>query len=186
MELLAPVLASERPRSSIDGGRSATDARWWVLHTRPRQEKLLSETLTRTGVTAYLPLVSVRHSYAKRKVAFQVPLFPSYVFLRGGFREREQALRTNRVLNVLDVPDQDQFEREIGNVRQAISGGAAIELYPTLQVGQRCRVARGPLMGIEGTVVLLGRRCELHLSVTTLGQSAVLQLDAALVEPIND
>lgn len=160
------------------------DAQWWVLHTRARNEKAVVRALQAHNVHTYLPLVRVAHMYAKRKVAFQVPLFPGYVFMHGRSSAREQALRTNRVANILEVRDQVKFHRELSQVETAVASGEQIELFPALRLGQRCRVTSGPLVDLEGVVIRQGNRCQIFLSVSILGQSAVVELDAALVEPI--
>ncbi len=163
----------------VDAGEQAV---WWVLHAKPRTEKVLAAHLTQGGIRHYLPLVSVRHTYAKSKVAFEKPLFPGYVFLFGGGEERLAALRTNRVVNVLRVADQNVLERELKQIQGALDAGAALELFSGIEIGTRCRVVLGSLRGIEGVVTSMSGRSRLHLAVTVLGQSAVLEIDAAMIE----
>jgi transcription antitermination factor NusG len=158
---------------------------WCVLHTRPRTEKLVAERLVGAGIEHYLPLVVVRHTYAKSRIAFEKPLFPGYVFLRGGEDERLAALRTNKVVSTIRVGDQMQLERELAQIRTAIAAGAALDVFPALGVGARCRVVSGPLAGLEGVITGEASRSRLFLSVTALGQSAVLDIDAAMLERID-
>src|SRR5262249_6831189 len=101
--------------------------RWWVLHTRARNEKLVARWLDNEGIPTYVPVVVVRHTYAKRKVAFEVPLFPGYVFMHGTLHERLRALQTNRVVRVIDVDDQARLQRELTQIRRAIESGASLE-----------------------------------------------------------
>jgi transcription antitermination factor NusG len=157
---------------------------WWVLHTRARNEKAVARALDNEGIFTYLPVVVVRHTYAKRKVAFEVPLFPGYVFMQGTPLERTRALRTNRVAHVIQVEDQARLERELAQIRRAIESGASLNIYPSLHVGQRCRVASGSMAGIEGTILRHGNLTQIVLSVTILGQSALLELDGALLETV--
>lgn len=157
--------------------------RWWVLHTRSRNEKRVAEELASYGVPHYLPLVPVEHSYSKRRATFEIPLFPGYVFLRGEHDECDRARRTNRVANILLVRDQDGFRRELAHIFCVVSRGAYVQLFPAIRVGQRCRVSSGALRGVEGVVIREGQRCRMYLSVTMLGQSAVVEIDAALLEP---
>jgi transcription antitermination factor NusG len=157
---------------------------WWVLHTRARNEKRVAAALEQHGLLHYLPLARVEHAYAKRRATFLVPLFPGYVFLCGDAAACEAARRTNRVAAVLEIPDQPRFRRELVQVFRVVERGQALELYPALQEGQRCRVTAGPLRGLEGVVIRLAQRCRLFLSVSTLGQSAVVEVNAALLEPV--
>ncbi len=159
--------------------------RWWVIHTRSRNEKSVAAALDRDGIRHYLPLRSVRHTYAKAKVSFRVPLFPGYLFLCGGEEAREAAWRTNRVANVLEVVDQQQLRTELTQVYRVVESGESVALYPALRAGQRCRVAGGPLRGLEGIVIRQGRQWRMHLAVTMLGQSAVVEVDAAYLEAMD-
>lgn len=172
--------------SSNDGAanRRELEDRWWVLHTRPRTEKLVAEALSKSGVAHFLPIIRAHHTYAKSKVVFEKPLFPGYVFLRGRDREREIALKTNRLVSVIAVADQSQIETELANVRKAIASDSVVELYPAIRVGTHCRVIGGALRGLEGQVVSEGGRSRLYLAVTLLGQSAVLEIDAGLLERV--
>jgi transcriptional antiterminator RfaH len=173
------------PRAEA-GPLAGLSGQWWILHTRARNEKKVAEMLATRGIGFYLPLVSVRRTYEKRKTTFQIPLFPGYVFLCGDREACLAAWKTNRVAQILEVSDQDGLRRELESIAVAVEFGAALELYPALQPGRRCRVTRGPLKDVEGTVLRKGTRAQMFLAVTLLGQSAVVEVDAALLEPIGD
>ena len=176
----APRIAPGNPEDWIVRG----SGRWWVLHTRARNEKQVAHALAEQRVRHYLPLVSVRHTYAKAKVTFRVPLFPSYVFLCGDHGDCDKARRTNRIASILHVEDQEGLRAELWQIHRVVEGGNAVELFPALQAGQRCRITRGALQGVEGVVVRHAGRCRMYLSVSTLGQSAMVEVDAALLEPV--
>jgi hypothetical protein len=53
----------------------ATDARWWVLRTRPRCEKALARSLLNQGISFFLPLFERRHRLQGRRVVSHLPLF---------------------------------------------------------------------------------------------------------------
>jgi transcription antitermination factor NusG len=160
----------------------AATARWWVLHTLARNEKRVAEALANRGIAHYLPLVSVQHTYAKSRATFSLPLFPGYLFLCGDEAACVTARETRRVAAVLGVQDQARLQRELAHVWRAVESRRGIELYPSIRPGKRCRVTRGPLAGLEGVAIRTGSRCRMYLSVTMLGQSAVVEVDAALLE----
>lgn len=164
---------------------SSSASRWWVLHTHPRAEKVVATALTERGIEFFLPLITARHSYAKSKVAFQKPLFPGYVFLLGDEHSRELALRTNKLVQVISVPDQARLESELAGIRRALASDVPLELFPAIRVGARCRVLRGPLLGLEGVVERVGTSTRIYLSVSALGQSVVVEIDAALLERVD-
>lgn len=181
-EAVAGPSAAAAPERGGVARLGLTPGRWWVLHTRARNEKWVVGRLESQGAAVYVPLLNVRRTYTKAKFTFALPLFPGYVFLHGDHEACEQARRTNRVAQVLWVADQMQMQRELLQIERALEAGGTVELFPALQAGRRCRVARGPLQGIEGTVIRRGQRCRMYLAVTMLGQSAVVEVDAALLE----
>lgn len=189
--------AFDRADPGWAGGASPCDAtagvstiwgstgRWWVLHTRSRHEKVVSSLLTRRGIRHYLPLVRTQRTYGGRRVSVELPLFPSYLFLRGEAPDCEAALRTNKVAHVLGVADQQRFESELSHIFRVVESGAGVDLYPGLRAGRRCRVKSGPLRGVEGIVLHRRSSCRLFMSATVLGQSAVVEIDAAALEALD-
>lgn len=83
--------------------------RWWVLHTRPRTEKALVCCLLGRSVGFFLPQYLKDRLSRGRRFASHLPLFPGYLFLHGGERDRLTALETNLVVNCLPVHDQAQL-----------------------------------------------------------------------------
>jgi transcription antitermination factor NusG len=165
-----PELVGHRPAS------------WWVLHTRARNEKAVADRLDREGVSYYLPLVESRRTRRWRREAYQVPLFPGYLFLLGERRDCDVAWRTRRVANILPVDDQTRLEHELEQIRRLIASDAPVDLYPALRVGRMVRITHGALRGLEGVVVRRRGMCRVFLAVTFVGQSAVVEVDSASVE----
>ena len=164
--------------------RSVTDP-WWVIHTRSRQEKVVAETLAKRGVPHYLPLVTRTRTYEKVRIKVELPLFPGYLFLCGAFEACEAAWKTNRVANMLPVEDQEGIRGELAQIYQVLQSGESVDLMKTLRRGRRCRISGGSLAGLEGVIQRRGRHCRMFLAVTILGQSAVVEVDGALLEPVD-
>lgn len=157
---------------------------WWLVYTKPRNEKALAAELDKRGVTCFLPLIHVRRWYCGRSVDVQKVLFPSYLFFSGGDDERIITLKTNRVVQVINVADQTRLRDELRNVSLACSGTEPVALYPGLKVGQRCRVVSGSLRGMEGVILQRRSICRVYVGVDVLGQSAQLEIDPSLLEVI--
>ncbi len=156
-----------------------------ALWTKPRQEKAVARFLAAAGTRFYLPLVDRVRYERGRKVHSHVPLFPGYVFCSGALDEAYAAVSTKRVCQILCVPDQTQFEREVEQIRLALDQCGRVEQYPFAVVGRRCRVWSGPFLGIEGVVARRLGVDRLILQVSMLGQGAALEIDLDLLEPID-
>ncbi len=162
-------------------------SRWFVAHTRARHEKALSEELTRMGIYSHLPLaLHVTRSPRTNRISRSlVPVFPGYVFFNGTDEQRYLALRTNRIANVLNVVNQDQFVAEMRQVHHLLEERGAFAVVRRIQEGQWGRIIAGPLVGLEGVVVRYGNGYRLCMNVTILGQSVGVEVDYDHVEPID-
>ena len=160
---------------------------WFVAHTRSRNEKILAHELTRLGVTNYLPLARrVTRSRASNRISrSEVPVFPGYLFFNANEDQRYLALRTNRVANLLDVPNQQQLIVELRSLYRLLSRTQDFSVVDRLQVGDWGRIIAGPLAGIEGLVTCVSHRTRLSMNVTILGQSVTTEIDAEIVERID-
>ena len=180
------VLASASRDLVPSSKPSAALANWMVLRTKPRQEKAVARFLAAAGSQFYLPLINRCRFVGPRKLRSQLPLFPGYIFLFGTLDEAYAAVSTKRVCQILAVPDHVQFEREIEQISLALAHRGIVELYPGAVVGRRCRVTRGPFIGIEGVVASRLGVDRLVLQVSMLGQGAALEIDIDLLEPIDE
>jgi transcription antitermination factor NusG len=171
--------------ASTDEWISEAPGRWWVLHTRARNEKVVALALARRHVHYYLPLVRLERTYTKCRINVMLPLFPGYLFLCGDHDACEKAWETKRVAKILRVEDQGQLRTELRQVCRVLEAGETVDVFRSLRKGRRCRIIGGTLKGLEGVVLRRGRHCRMFLSVTILGQSAVVELDGALLEPID-
>lgn len=159
---------------------------WWVLHTRARNEKAVADTLERQGIAHFLPLVTHQRRYAGRIRQVEIPLFPGYVFLCGGISERHFALRTNRVAQVLEVPNQERLRADLQQIERVIASHEPVDLFPRIVEGARCRVVSGSLRGLEGVVLRRRGPWRVYVGVDFLGQSAELEIESALIEVLDD
>jgi transcription antitermination factor NusG len=159
---------------------------WWALYTRHQHEKTVAGMLATKGFDVFLPLYESVRRRKDRRIVLSLPLFPGYVFVRGGLERRLQIVTTPGIHMILcrgdrvaTIPDE-----EIHAVRTAVAGKLSIEPVPYLRCGERVRVTRGALEGIEGILLRKKNGSRLILSVDMLAQSAGVEIDAADVEPV--
>jgi len=166
--------------------------RWWVAHTKARFEKALAFDLLERGIGYFLPLSLHVKLSGGRKRHVMMPLFSSYVFFNGEDEARYATISTGRVCQVIEVKDQTRMVRQLAALEQALKASARLDPYPTVAIGRRCRVAGGRFEGITGTVVSYGRTfgheqtAKLVLEIGLLGQGASMEIDADLLEPIDE
>ena len=159
---------------------------WFALHTRHQHEDLAERSLTYKGFEVFLPRYTSVRQWSDRTKVISQPLFPCYLFLRGGFEQRVNVLSTPGVQGFVEfagtpaiVPDV-----EIEAVRQTLARGAHLEPHPFLKCGDWVQVKEGPLEGIEGILVRHKSHFRLVLSVEIVQRSAAVEVDARMVERV--
>ena len=163
---------------------SEIEGPWWVSHTKSRNEKALAWWLNKHDVAYFLPLSAKLHHSRGRKYTCLVPLFAGYVFFAGDSQQRQTALSSNRIANVIEVVDQARLVRNLMQISDALGRGVVLDPHPYLKTGQSCRVTAGPLAGLEGIIVRKKDSARLVLQVDMLGQAASVEIDADTIEPV--
>jgi transcription antitermination factor NusG len=164
----------------------AGEAPWWAVYTRHQHEKVIAEMLAAKGFEVFLPLYNTVRRWKDRQKLLTLPLFPSYVFLRGGLEQRFQVLNTPGVHMALTRGDRIAAipSGEMEAIRRTVDSDLLIEPHPFLRCGEQVRVTRGSLQGVEGVLVRKKNQFRLVLSVDMLAKSVAVELDAADVEPV--
>ena len=167
----------------------ATACPWYALYTRSHCEQLVYEQLAAKGFHLFLPKMQVWSHRAGVRHRIAVPMFPGYLFLRSLvdsaiYLEVRQARGLVRILGqgwdrLAVVPAE-----EIHAIHAVLRSKLPIQSHPYLREGQRVRVKRGLLSGVEG--ILVGGKANkgrLVLSVELLQQSVAVEVDCTDVEP---
>lgn len=168
----------------------AAHAAWYVLWTRSQHEHLVFEQLSENGFQLFLPTLDVwvRRNGTRHRTT--IPMFPGYLFLNH-VMDKTSYIKINetrglvRVLGdrwdaLAEVPD-----GEISTIQRIYQTGVSTLPHPYLRVGERVRIVRGLLDGVEG--VLVRTRPEKGLvvvSVNLLQRSVAVEVDYTLVAPV--
>ena len=174
---------------TLQSSSSGTDdtSEWWALYTRHRHEKAVAEMLAAKDFEVFLPLYKSIRRWSDRKMVVTLPLFPCYVFLRGGLHRRLDVVSTPGVHMILFHGERVAIipDAEIHAIRKAVDVSSRIEPHPFLKCGDRVRVIRGSLEGVEGILVRKKNVYRLVLSVDMMAQSVAVEIDASDVEPVS-
>ena len=159
---------------------------WWALYTRHQHEKVVAEMLEVKGFEVFFPQYESIRKWKDRRKVLSLPLFPCYVFVRGAASRRLQVVTTPGIHMVLSHGDRFATipEAEIEAIRRTVEGRYRVEPHPFLNCGDRVRVTRGPLGGLEGILVRKKSLYRLVLSVEMLMKSVGVEIDASDVEPV--
>jgi len=169
-----PILKKETDLFPPDMFGSEFDAPWRVAHVRSRQEKRLARFLESHQQPFYLPLVARKTKRGGRTFTSYLPLFSGYVFLRD-VGSIETAWRSNLIANMIDVPDQQQLQMELAQIRSLQERGAVFATVSNLIPGDAVRIREGAFRDYVGTVIKEKGTTHLVVAVSTLQKAVTVE-----------
>ena len=127
---------------------------WYALQVRPRFERIAASYLTNRGYDGFLPVYTSRRSWSDRTKTLELPLFPGYTFCRFNAEKRRPVLLAPGVLSIVGIGNIPVAvsEEEIRAIQTITASGLQYGPGPEVRAGQRVRVERGSLAGLEGTI----------------------------------
>ena len=147
---------------------------------------MASAMLDSRGYERFLPTFRSRRRWSDRVKELQVPLFPGYVFCRFDAARRTPILECAGVAGIVGFGNQlaPIPPEEIASIQAILQSSLPFEPYPFLGVGQKIRIDRGPLAGVEGVVVGVKNGFRLVASVTLLQRSVSVEIDREWAFPV--
>ena len=127
---------------------------WYVLYTKPRQEKKVADSLNAIGISAYCPMVTVVKQWSDRKKKVQLPLINSYVFVNIEEHQREEVFKVSGIVRYLFWLGKPAVVRaiEIEALKQSLEGIVASFEVSAIQKDTIYKIPEGPFQGFEGIV----------------------------------
>lgn len=166
---------------------SSPEARWHAAYIVARHEKVVAQQLVSRGLESFLPLHRATHCWKNRRARVELPLFPSYLFVRIKRVDRVRALEVPGVVHFVSVRGEPVPipDDEIENLRTAIQLRRS-EPCSYLASGKRVRIKAGPLQGLAGVVVRQNHQTRIIVSVDFIQQSTAIELWPEDVECLPD
>jgi transcriptional antiterminator RfaH len=127
---------------------------WFAIYTRPKNEKKVTEQLTKLGIEVYCPLVIQVKQWSDRKKKVETPLISSYVFVNIEEAERNRVFDVHGVVRYLfwlgkpAIIRNEEIDLLKDSLKDVISTFEISEIKP----GDIMNISRGPFQGKEGVV----------------------------------
>lgn len=167
------------------------DQNWYVLRTKPRQEKAVRQLLSEIGVENFLPTRVEEHQYInQRKKKIEVPLITSTCFMRCGAADRFDIVNGLKYKTILVT---DRFtktsmvipDKQMADFMLVLSLEESHPLQPVdISEGDRVVVTEGEMRGVEGVVAKINGRRHFVLVLNNLA-SFMLQIPMSSVKKID-
>ena len=163
------------------------DARWYVVHTQPACEERAALHLATQGYTVFCPRFRKTVRHARKSISKLSALFPGYLFVRlDPSRDRWRSINGTRgVIRLLTLGDQLQPAPAgvVENLQAQSDGHGVFVPQAALSVGQRVRIADGPLTNLVGTLQRMDGADRVQVLLELLGRSVPATLQSAMLDP---
>jgi len=147
-------------------------AQWFAAYTSPRHEKRVGQHLEIRQIEHFLPLYRTHRKWSDgSRVTLDLPLFPSYIFVRIQRAQRVRVLEVPGVLAFVDGTGGEPAslpEAEIDALRSGLS--------------QRARIRSGAFAGLEGVVQRMKYSYRVVLTLDSIMQSFAVEVDGEELE----
>ena len=160
---------------------------WYLVYTKPRQEALAQTNLERQDYGVYVPKVRQMRRRRGKQEAVVEPLFPRYLFIHLD----TQSDNWGPIRSTFGVAALVRFGAEPAQVPdelvahlKAQEGQDGLHEWaePKIKVGDRVRVAEGPLKGYEGILLAKNGQERVMLLLEMLGKEVRTHLATAQIE----
>lgn len=179
-----PDKHSSAPSYGADDAVGVPKAKWFIAIVNSRSEKKYAEMLTKMGIENDVPIQTVTKVWKNgKKAKVDHVVISCIIFIHCTEKERREIVALpfiNRFMtnksgtstNGFNKPVAVASEIEIKQLKFMLGNSdSPVEISNHIyNIGEKVRVARGRLKGLEGTVVdLRSTKCELIVALETLG-----------------
>jgi len=168
----------------------STKPRWFALHVRSNQERVIAEYLEAREIELFFPTYRTPSSRCDRKTTLVRPLFTGYLFVRVSLDspKRVEVLKAPGAVRLigfdntpLPVPDEtiESLKILVGN------GADTARPHPLIKEGRKVIVMTGPFVGASGVLAMSDtRKHQLVVEVEFLGRAVMVPISPEQIKPI--
>lgn len=159
---------------------------WYAITVKHQHEQSVRSLLEFKGFEALAPTYRGCRRWSDRLKELDLPVFAGYVFCRFPYPERIRVLDTPGVAKVVTFGGRpaEISDDEIAVIQAVIASGLPARPWPYLKPGDRVRIERGPLRGVEGTLLREKDRLRLVIGVEMLQRAMAVEFEVDMVEPV--
>jgi transcription antitermination factor NusG len=159
---------------------------WFAVFTMPRHEKQVEGYFRVLDVESFLPLTRVGRRWKDgSKGIVELPLFPSYTFVRIGCGGRIPVLSVPGVLSIVGGGRKSMSisDSYIHFLQKGLQEGK-IEPHPYLASGTKVRIRNGVMAGMEGILLRKKNDFRVVLTLEMIMKSVKVEVELDNIEPV--
>lgn len=166
------------------------EKRWLAAYVKMHHEKKVRDRLTAMGIENFLPVQEEVRQWSDRKKKVERVLIPMMIFVRVSSEEQRIVITHPSILHYLTLRGEhtpteipaEQMERFRFMLDH--SDNAVNFSIDDLQPGEKVRVIKGSLTGLEGELVTVEGKSRIAIRIHQLG-CAIVEMGVSMVEKIS-
>jgi transcription antitermination factor NusG len=163
--------------------------RWLAAYVKMHHEKKVRDHLTSLNIDNFLPVQTEIRQWSDRKKKVERVLIPMMIFVNVDTEEQQRVVRLPSIIRYLvlrgehqpsEIPpsQMNSFKFMLDNSDNQVDFSSN-----NLQPGEKVRVIKGSLTGLEGELVDIDGKSKIAIRIEQLG-CAVVELKASSIEKI--
>lgn len=161
--------------------------KWYPVYTNSRAEKKATLALQEKAIEVYLPLQKQVRHWSDRKKIIEMPLIPSYLFVK---------ILSSQFTDVLTCKGISRFiyfsgkiatvpERQINQLKLLLANAIDLEIVDQeFKTGKKVIVTGGPLQGLTGELVSWQSSQKVLVKIDYITQAILVQISKAFLEVV--
>ena len=154
---------------------------WYLVYSKPRQERCSLENLERQGFECFLPLIAVEKLRRKVIVVVHEPLFPRYLFIHLDASQEGRSWNpirsttgVSRLVTFGQVPAKvdDQL---VEIIRSTVSDASVRQRH--FEPGELVRINDGPFAGLEAVYQMPDGEARVMVLIDILNKKVSLSIE---------
>ena len=162
------------------------EQKWYALTVRYQHERRTERALRSKGLETMVPLYRSRRQWSDRVKDVELPLFAGYVLCHFDLTDRIHVLDTPGVAQIVGFGGAPAAleDAEIAAIQRVLGLKLPLSPWPYLKAGDRVRVERGPMRGLEGALLRTKEALRLVIGLELLQRSIAVEVEREAVVPI--
>lgn len=164
--------------------------RWYLVHTKPRQESCALQNLQQQGYACYLPLLPVEKLRQGSLAILPEPLFPRYLFIQLGQGNSARSwapIRSTRGVNRLVSFGNEPAKIDDGLIDLLQQQETAFQARPEqlFKPGEKVQITEEAFAGIEGIYQMAEGERRVMVLIELLSKPVAMRISPASLRKVN-
>ncbi|NSL86189.1 UpxY family transcription antiterminator [Chitinophaga sp. Mgbs1] len=163
---------------------------WYLIYTMPRHERKVVSQLKEYDVECFFPTCKSVRQWNDRKKTIELPLFPSYVFVKlSSIEEFYYGQQVSGATGYVRFGKQfaRMEEHQIAQIQMVAQHGEDVRVSKeTFSTGQKLVITKGPLSGLSCEVVHVDQMKKILVRVDLLQRNILIRFKPEYLSVMHD